>query len=179
MVTATRSTSVSTEQIVNSPLTNLPTSMPHQPNSISYLLPRDSKLFFLIPLGYVLTLAYANVYYINDLLESHELSSPKTRNLVTISAVFTYKFELRWMFYYSTLVWAIIFGGHAPQMFVRYFTEDPILLASIKRDNKSRITKHIQIFEVSMILHTFFNASLVYLIRGEYPASTAVIPEKS
>ena len=109
-------------------------------------------------------------------MESHELHS--NRKLVTISAVFTYKFELRWMFYWITFVWGVIYGGHAPQIFVRYFTTDSMFISSVKKKGEeSACFKFVGIFEMSMILGTFFNAGLVYFIRGEYPASKSDVPE--
>merc|ERR1711976_275311 len=145
------------------------------PSMFTYLLTQKYKVLYIIPLVYALTLAYANAFYLDNLLESHELE--KGRQLVTISAVFTYKFELRWMFYYITLVWAVIFGGHAPQIFVRYFCEDPEFRSSIKKSQKFP-NGWITIFESTMIAGTFFNAGLVYFIKGEYPAWKAEIPEK-
>merc|ERR1711976_176827 len=144
---------------------------------LASFFPSHYKILYIVPIVFILTIIYANSFEIQNLQTEDELG--KHRILLTVTATFTYKRELRWIWLFLALFTTVIYCGVAPRMFKQYFLMDSSYLASLKI--QSSLTrppsKLITLLMYSCVGWTLCLCGVVFLIDGTFPAKTATFPE--
>lgn len=138
---------------------------------LTSILPNYYKFLYLVHTSYLLTLYFANFHFLRDLQTTEEQNNG--RRLLTVTATFTYKKELRWVWYYISILCCIIYGGVAPAYYKAYFSSFRFL-KSLKPNRKLSILA-LRCLTCSSVAWSLCLSCVIFLIQGKYPAEEATI----
>ena len=91
----------------------------------------------------IFSVIYTNTVHIKNLQKQEELD--ENRSLLTLTAMFTYHRELRWVWMVLAMSTTIIYAGIVPNMFKIYFVKDEKFRQSMNRqisDIQQKTSKH-------------------------------------
>ena len=138
---------------------------------LTTILPNYYKFIYLTAVGFLVTLYLANFHYRKNLQTAEEYASH--RHLLTVTATFTYKKELRWVWYYISILCCMCYGAFGPAYYKAYFTS--IRFITSLKDNRLVSNLALRILTVTAVTWSVLLSMIVFLIQGEYPARDAEI----